>query len=175
MLSPTYEITTALSHTDELISPPYDIAIVAISYGRVTMSSVWDSMMSKKIWGGPSTPPYRPAYKQIFSTTYTTTSGHIQRGWHFQMRLKVMAILDTVFIWLQKSKVCCKSCQIKNVFLTAMICVTSNQWTETEVVVMVRTTLNAVWDQMESDATKWKQERGAGNEVMMIARCSLCW
>ena len=53
MLSPTYEITTALSHTDELISPPYDIAIVTISYGRVTMSSVWDSMMSKKIMGWP--------------------------------------------------------------------------------------------------------------------------
>ena len=41
-----------------MLSPPYDIAIVTISYGRVTMSSVWDSMMSKKIWGGPSTPPY---------------------------------------------------------------------------------------------------------------------
>ena len=53
MLSPTYEITTALSHTDELISPPYDIAIVTISYGRVTMSSVWDSMMSKKNMGWP--------------------------------------------------------------------------------------------------------------------------
>ena len=53
MLSPTYEITTALSHTDELISPPYDIAIVIISYGRVTMSSVWDSMMSKKNMGWP--------------------------------------------------------------------------------------------------------------------------
>ena len=53
MLSPTYEITTALSHTDELISPPYDIAIVTISYGRVTMSSVWDSMMSKKNVGWP--------------------------------------------------------------------------------------------------------------------------
>ena len=51
MLSPTYEITTALSHTDELISRPYDIAIVTISYGRVTMSSVWDSMMSKKKYG----------------------------------------------------------------------------------------------------------------------------
>ena len=51
MLSPTYEITTALSHTDELISPPYDIAIVTISYGRVIMSSVWDSMMSKKKCG----------------------------------------------------------------------------------------------------------------------------
>ena len=36
MLSLTDEITTALSHTDELISPPYDIAIVTISYGRVT-------------------------------------------------------------------------------------------------------------------------------------------
>ena len=53
MLSPTYEITTALSHTDELISPPYDIAIVTISYGRVTMSPVWDSMMSKKNMGLP--------------------------------------------------------------------------------------------------------------------------
>ena len=53
MLSPTYEITTALSHTDELISPPYDIAIVTISYGRVIMSSVWDSMMSKKNVGWP--------------------------------------------------------------------------------------------------------------------------
>ena len=53
MLSPTYEITTALRHTDELISPPYDIAIVNISYGRVTMSSVWDSMMSKKNMGWP--------------------------------------------------------------------------------------------------------------------------
>ena len=53
MLSPTYEITTALSHTDELISPPYDIAIVTISYRRVTMSSVWDSMMSKKNMGWP--------------------------------------------------------------------------------------------------------------------------
>ena len=53
MLSPTYEITTALSHTDELISPPYDIAIVTISYGRVTMSSVGDSMMSKKNMGWP--------------------------------------------------------------------------------------------------------------------------
>ena len=53
MLSLTYEITTALSHTDELISPPYDIAIVTISYGRVTMSSVWDSMMSKKNMGWP--------------------------------------------------------------------------------------------------------------------------
>ena len=53
MLSPTYEITTALSHTDELISPPYDIAIVTISYGRVTMSFVWDSMMSKKNMGWP--------------------------------------------------------------------------------------------------------------------------
>ena len=53
MLSPTYEITTALSHTDELISPPYDIEIVTISYGRVTMSSVWDSMMSKKNMGWP--------------------------------------------------------------------------------------------------------------------------
>ena len=53
MLSPTYEIATALSHTDELISPPYDIAIVTISYGRVTMSSVWDSMMSKKNMGWP--------------------------------------------------------------------------------------------------------------------------
>ena len=61
MLSPTYEITTALSHTDELISPPYDIAIVTFSYGRVTKSSVWDSMMSKKIWCGPSTPPYLAA------------------------------------------------------------------------------------------------------------------
>ena len=48
MLSLTYEITTALSHTDELISPPYDIAIVTISYGRVTKSPVWDTMMSKK-------------------------------------------------------------------------------------------------------------------------------
>ena len=53
MLSPTYEITTALSHTGELISPPYDIAIVTISYGRVIMSSVWDSMMSKKNVGWP--------------------------------------------------------------------------------------------------------------------------
>ena len=53
MLSPTYEITTALSHTDELISPPYDISIVTISYGRVIMSSVWDSMMSKKNVGWP--------------------------------------------------------------------------------------------------------------------------
>ena len=53
MLSPTYEITTALSHTDELISPPYDIVIVTISYGRVIMSSVWDSMMSKKNVGWP--------------------------------------------------------------------------------------------------------------------------
>ena len=53
MLSPTYEITTALSHTDELIGPPYDIAIVTISYGRVIMSSVWDSMMSKKNVGWP--------------------------------------------------------------------------------------------------------------------------
>ena len=53
MLSLTYEITTALSHTDELISPPYDIAIVTISYGRVTMSSVWNSMMSKKNMGWP--------------------------------------------------------------------------------------------------------------------------
>ena len=51
MLSPTYEITTALSHTDELISPPYDIAIVTISYGRVTKSPVWDTMMSKKKYG----------------------------------------------------------------------------------------------------------------------------
>ena len=58
MLSPTYELATALCHTDEivtptyeigelwlchtdeLISPPYDIAIVTISYGRVIMSSV---------------------------------------------------------------------------------------------------------------------------------------
>ena len=53
MLSLTYEITTALSHTDELISPPYDIAIVTISYGRVTKSPVWDSMMSKKNMGWP--------------------------------------------------------------------------------------------------------------------------
>ena len=53
MLSPTYEITTALSHTDELISPPYDIAIVTISYGRVTKSPVWDTMMSKKNMGWP--------------------------------------------------------------------------------------------------------------------------
>ena len=53
MLSPTYEITTALRHTDEWISPPYDIAIVTISYGRVIMSSVWDSMMSKKNVGWP--------------------------------------------------------------------------------------------------------------------------
>ena len=68
MLSPTYEITTALSHTDELISPPYDIAIVTISYGRVTMSSVWDSMMSKKIWGGLSTPPYFCDIARCFNT-----------------------------------------------------------------------------------------------------------
>ena len=53
MLSPTYEITTVLSHTDELISPSYDIAIVTISYRRITMSSVWDSMMSKKNMGWP--------------------------------------------------------------------------------------------------------------------------
>ena len=53
MLSLTYEITTALSHTDELISPPYDIAIVTISYGRVTKSPVWDTMMSKKNTGWP--------------------------------------------------------------------------------------------------------------------------
>ena len=53
MLSLTYEITTALSHTDELISPPYDIAIVTISYGRVTKSPVWDTMMSKKNMGWP--------------------------------------------------------------------------------------------------------------------------
>ena len=53
MLSLTYEITTALSHTDELISPPYDIAIVTISYGRVTKLPVWDSMMSKKNMGWP--------------------------------------------------------------------------------------------------------------------------
>ena len=48
MLSLTYEITT-----DELISPPYDIAIVTISYGRVTESPVWDTMMSKKNMGWP--------------------------------------------------------------------------------------------------------------------------
>ena len=53
MLSLTYEITTALRHTDELISPPYDIAIVIISYGRVTKSPVWDTMMSKKNMGWP--------------------------------------------------------------------------------------------------------------------------
>ena len=53
MLSLTYEITTALSHTDELISPPYDIAIVTISYERVTKSPVWDTMMSKKNMGWP--------------------------------------------------------------------------------------------------------------------------
>ena len=35
-------------HTDELVSPPYEITIVAISYGRVTKSYVWDSMMLKK-------------------------------------------------------------------------------------------------------------------------------
>ena len=77
MLSPTYEITTAQSHTDELISPPYDIAIVTISYGRVTMSSVWDSMMSKKIWGGPSTPPYIRTYtaaKKFMNTSTTAVS-----------------------------------------------------------------------------------------------------
>ena len=39
--------------TDELISPPYDIAIVIISYGRVTKSPVWDTMMSKKNMGWP--------------------------------------------------------------------------------------------------------------------------
>ena len=33
---------------EELVSPPYEIAIVAISYGRVTKSSVRDSMMLKK-------------------------------------------------------------------------------------------------------------------------------
>ena len=54
MLSLTYEITTALTHTDELISPPYDIAIVTISYGRVTKSPVWDTMMSKINMGWPS-------------------------------------------------------------------------------------------------------------------------
>ena len=50
MLNPTYEIATALCHTDELISPPYEIAIVTISYERVTKSSVWDSMLLKKIY-----------------------------------------------------------------------------------------------------------------------------
>ena len=68
MLSPTYEITTALSHTDELISPPYDIAIVTISYGRVTMSSVWDSMMSKKNMGWPF---YAAVQPQLISTLLT--------------------------------------------------------------------------------------------------------
>ena len=29
-----------------------------MSYGRVSKSSVWDSMVLKKIWGGPSTSPY---------------------------------------------------------------------------------------------------------------------
>ena len=33
LLSPTYEIATALCHTGELVSPPYEITIVATSYG----------------------------------------------------------------------------------------------------------------------------------------------
>ena len=37
-----------LCDTDELISNPYEIAMVAISYGWVTKSSAWDSMMLKK-------------------------------------------------------------------------------------------------------------------------------
>ena len=48
ILSPTYDIATALCHTGELVSPPYEITIVATSYGWVTKSSVWDTMMLKK-------------------------------------------------------------------------------------------------------------------------------
>ena len=71
MLSPTYEITTALSHTDELISPPYDIAIVTISYGRVTKSPVWDTMMSKKNMGWP----FYAAVPTSMSTTFMMMFG----------------------------------------------------------------------------------------------------
>ena len=80
MLSPTYEITTALSHTDELISPPYDIAIVTISYGRVIMSSVWDSMMSKKNVGWPF-------YAAVQTPWYFASHGFIlSRRWTLQWR-----------------------------------------------------------------------------------------
>ena len=74
MLSPTYEITTALSHTDELISPPYDIAIVTISYGRVIMSSVWDSMMSKKNVGWPFYAAVAPKTKLRLNKIYERTA-----------------------------------------------------------------------------------------------------
>ena len=71
MLSLTYEITTALSHTDELISPPYDIAIVTISYGQVTKSPVWDTMMSKKNMRWPF---YATVLPHLFSRKSKKTS-----------------------------------------------------------------------------------------------------
>ena len=37
-----------LCHTDEMLSPTYDIATALMSYGRVIKSSVRDNMMLKK-------------------------------------------------------------------------------------------------------------------------------
>ena len=87
MLSPTYEITTALSHTDELISPPYDIAIVTISYGRVTMSSVWDSMMSKKNMGWP-----------FYAAVHGTSNTH-KFPFGFEISWKTFSGIWEIHVW----------------------------------------------------------------------------
>ena len=49
---------TMLSQMDDLVTRPYEIATTAISYGWVTKSSVWISMMLKKIRGGRSSQRY---------------------------------------------------------------------------------------------------------------------
>ena len=57
LLSPWYEIPIdVLSYISYFKS--YEIAIVAISYGRISKSSVRGDMVLKIIWGHPSTPSH---------------------------------------------------------------------------------------------------------------------
>ena len=111
MLSPTYEITTTLSHTDELISPRYDIAIVTISYGRVTMSSVWDSMMSKKNMGWPFYAAvnnntsmlamcFRKSEQACISSTWTINKIQIDTTWNSIFKLVSGGISHATFVFL---------------------------------------------------------------------------
>ena len=142
MLSPTYEITTALSHTDELISHPYDIAIVTISYGRVTMSSVWDSMMSKKNMGWPF-------YAAVWNNTQ---SQHHAKIYMIDLKLKDERKHHTLCYFSQHSLFWCTIYPKKYAhgFCFAVLCC---GYTLTDFPISIRLTSLALWQSSDCPST----------------------
>ena len=54
--------STCISHTDDLITPPYGITTVGIFYGRLNKSSVWHNNSIPMPCGGVNSAPTSAAY-----------------------------------------------------------------------------------------------------------------